>query len=538
MNHSKKSWLGIVSWGLAFSLVASACSNGGGSSTQSSTDQPAATSDTKTDTKDNAGTAEAPITITWANDFNSPEADNNDVQKEIEKKFNVKITNVKLDRSTWRDKFNVLLVSGEIPDIFPIDADTNDMANWADQGIIASISKDELETNMPNYAQHLNAIDPGAWAIGLYNGKNYGIPKVWPPGNDGFLPGFNGDWLKKIGYTEPPKTLDELHAVFTKFVNNDPDGDGKKDTYALTARGKLPIQMFTSIFSAYGVSPYWFKLGDDGKVVYGGITEETRAALKTLSQWYKEGLIDPEFITNNNDEINKAFVDQKIGYVDNGGWGYLYKESGYITKPAADKGISVVPGVPITGPAGKPYAFSYGAEQAPVLLGVQLEKDDKKRQKIEQILDWVSTNEEGWLLTNFGKKDVNYTLQDGAVVPSTDPANAAAKVGAGAFYNPLAWIDMDFMKYRMSKDQTDFGAKINKGYTPLQDLVQAATLKSRAQYGANLQTLQDTYLIKAVTGQANTDSDFDSFKAQWLSSGGQAVTDEVAQVYAARQSLK
>ena len=97
---------------------------------------------------------------------------------------------------------------------------------------------------------------------------------------------------------------------------------------------------------------------------------------------------------------------------------------------------------------------------------------------------------------------------------------------------------MDFMKYRMSKDQTDFGAKINKGYTPLQDLVQAATLKSRAQYGANLQTLQDTYLIKAVTGQANTDSDFDSFKAQWLSSGGQAVTDEVAQVYAARQSLK
>ncbi|MGM0881463.1 MAG: hypothetical protein ACQEXQ_10560 [Bacillota bacterium] len=47
--------------------------------------------------------------------------------------------------------------------------------------------------------------------------------------------------------------------------------------------------------------------------------------------------------------------------------------------------------------------------------------------------------------------------------------------------------------------------------------------------------MQDTYLIKAVIGDENTDSDFDTYKAQWLKSGGQALTDEVNQVYAERR---
>ena len=41
-------------------------------------------------------------------------------------------------------------------------------------------------------------------------------------------------------------------------------------------------------------------------------------------------------------------------------------------------------------------------------------------------------------------------------------------------------------------------------------------------------------MIKAVTGEADTDKAFDDFKANWLKSGGQEMTDEVAKVYAER----
>ncbi|MDF2645599.1 MAG: hypothetical protein K0Q73_1404 [Paenibacillus sp.] len=520
MKQSNKKWLGMTSVVLSMSLIA-AC--GGEKAAEIS---PAAST--------KPGDKEKPIEITWANNFNAPEADGNYVQKKLEEKFNVKITNIKLERTSWKDKFNVMLASGQIPDIFPVDANETDMANWANQGIIASLSSDEIKKTMPSYTKALETVDAGSWGVGNYNGKNWGIPKVWPAGNEGFIPGYNEAWLKKIGYNEPPKTLAELEDVLTKFVNNDPDGNGKKDTFGLSGRGKLPIQMFTSVFSAHGVSPYQFKTGADGKIVYGGITEETRTALKLLNKWYKGGLIDPEFITTDNNQLNEKFAAQKIGMVDNMKWGNFYKLSGFITKPGLDKGQNIVGGKPVVGPAGKSYGFSYGARQAPVLLGAQVEKDEKKRTKIMQILDYVATNPEYWLLTVYGQKDINYDMEGDFVIARTTPEAGVVKVGAGSYYNPLNAVDTSMVKYTTSKELLDLKAKLNVGYEPMIDILGPAILANKAKYGANLQTLQDAYMIKAVTGEANTDKAFDDFKAQWLKSGGQELTDEVIKVYAER----
>ncbi|UUZ87011.1 extracellular solute-binding protein [Paenibacillus sp. P26] len=423
--------------------------------------------------------------------------------------------------------------AGQIPDIFPIDADETDMAAWADQGIVASISPDEIRHNMPNYTKALESIDAGAWNVGFYHGKNWGIPKVWPAGNSGMIPGYNEAWLKKIGYNEPPKTLAELEDVLTKFVYSDPDGNGKKDTYGMSGRGKLPFQLFTSVFSAYGVSPYQFKLGADGKVVYGGITEETRSALKLLNKWFNAGLIDPEFITAGNDQLNEKFASQKIGMVDNMGWRNFDADSTYIKKAALDKGQNVIAGKPVVGPAGKAYAFSYGARQAPVLLGVQLEKDEAKRAKIEQILEYVATNPEGWSLTVYGEKGVNYEMNGDFVVARPTPE--ASKAGAGGFYNPLSNVDTSMVKYTTTKELLNLKAKLDSGYEPLRDVIGPTGLTAKAKYGASLQTLMDNYLIKAVIGKADTDKGFDDFKANWLKSGGQELTDEANKVYAQRQ---
>ncbi|MDQ0874524.1 putative aldouronate transport system substrate-binding protein [Paenibacillus sp. V4I3] len=516
-----KKWLGMTSIVLSMSLIAAGC---GGE--KSATQTPAGSV--------KPGETEKPIEITWANNFNAPEVDGNYVQKQIEAKFNVKITNVKMERTSWKDKFNVLLASGQIPDIFPVDANETDMAGWADQGVIASLNQDEIKKSMPNYIKALDSVDSSAWGVGNYKGKNWGIPKVWPAGNEGFIPGYNEAWLKKVGYNEPPKTLAELEDVLTKFVNNDPDGNGKKDTFGLSGRGKLPIQMFTSVFSAYGVSPYQFKLDASGKVVYGGVTEETRSALKLLNKWYKGGLIDPEFITTDNNQLNEKFAAQKIGMVDNMKWGNFYKQSGFITKPGLDKGQQIIAGKPVIGSAGKSYGFSYGALQAPVLLGAQLEKDEKKRTKIMQILDYVATNPEFWLLTVYGQKDVNYDMDGDFVTARTTPEAIAPKAGAGSFYNPLNAVDTSMTKYTTNKELLDLKAKLNVGYEPLKDILGVAILSTKAKYWANLQTLEDAYLIKAVTGEADTDKAFDDFKANWLKSGGQEMTDEVTKVYAER----
>lgn len=523
MKYTKKKWMGLAAIALSVALIMGGCSGSNGGNNEP-----------KSTNKGESPAAEKPIEITWANNFNTPEKDGNYVQTELEKKFNVKIKNVKLERGTWKEQFTVLLASGDIPDIFPIDATETDMVQWVDQGIVASIDPAEIETYMPNFTAALNSVDSGAWGVSQYNGKNWGIPKVWPGGLDGFIPGYNEAWLKNIGYSEPPKTLEEVEDVLTKFVNEDPDKNGKKDTYGLIGRGKLTEQLFTSIFSAHGVSPYQFKKDTTGNVVYGGVTEETRAALTLLNKWYKLGLIDPEFITSDNNEINIKFADQKIGMVDNGKWGNFDKESGFVAKPGLEKGQIFQPGTPFTAPDGAKYAFAYGARQAPVLLGAQLEKDDKKRQKIMEILEYAATNSEGYLLTGFGQLGVSYDMEGDLATAKTDEAVAAPKMGAGNFYNPLSATDVSMQKHTTKPELLALKEKLNVGITPMFDLLGPAVLTSKPKYWGNLKTLQDTYVIKAITGEANTEKDFDSFKESWLRSGGQEVTDEVGKVLAER----
>lgn len=519
---TKSGLTGMAAVLLSAALLAGGCSNNGNNNTSS------------------AGTPadpekEAPIEITWANNWNAPEADNNYAQKFIEEKFNVKIKNVKFETATWKEQLGVMLSSGNIPDLLAVDGSVGDMVQWADQGVIASIPVEDIKTYMPKYVADIESVDPKAWDAGSYNGKNWGVPKVWSNGSTGFMPAYNGQWLKAIGYTEAPKDLAELEDVLTKFTNGDPDGNGKKDTFGMSGRGKdAQMQMFNPVFAAYGVNPFQFKLNAEGKVEYGAITEEARQGLALLNKWYEAGIIDPEFVTDDNGSIQNKFISLRTGMFDTGMWHHLYKD-GYFGQVSADKGIELVPGSPLTGPDGKKYAFSNGALQPPIFFGVQLEKDDKKRQRILEILEYVATDQEGYLNTTFGKAGVTYNLEGDLAVAIENPEETPAALGVG-FYNPLGGKVEAMTKYHFSADKIAFRDKYTKidGLTILTDLMQSTVMTTKAQYETILNTLQTQFYIKAITGEADTDKAFDDFRAQWLKSGGQAELDEAQKIYEER----
>ncbi|UQZ35535.1 hypothetical protein C2I18_19615 [Paenibacillus sp. PK3_47] len=519
---NKKSWLtGMAALLLGTSLIGSGCSNNGNNASPSSA--PAEPE------------AEAPIEIIWANNWNAPEGDDSYVQQFLEQKFNVKISNVKFETGTWKEQLGVMLASGNIPDVLAVDGTVGDMVQWADQGVIASIPVEEIKQYMPAYVADVESIDPNAWDAGSYNGKNWGVPKVWSNGSTGFMPAYNGQWLKAIGYNGAPKDLNELEDVLTKFTTGDPDGNGKKDTFGMTGRGKdAQTQMFNSVFAAFGVNPFQFKLGKDGKVEYGAITEEARQGLKLLSKWFEAGIIDPEFVTDDNGSIQNKFISLRTGMFDTGMWHHLYKD-GYFGQVSADKGIELVPGTPLTGPDGKKYALSNGALQPPIFFGAQLEKDDQKRQKILEILEYVATDKEGYLTTVFGKEGVTYNLDGDLAVMVEEPEETLAALGVG-FYNPLGGKVEAMTKYHFSAEKIAFRDQYTKieGLTVLTDLMQSTVMTTKAQYETILNTLQTQYYIKAITGEADTDKAFDDFKAQWLKSGGQAELDEAQKIYEER----
>lgn len=510
---------------LSFSMLVAGCSSNKGTNSnnpsEGATNTPPA--------------AEAPIEITFAaSTWDVPTEDNNFVQKYLEEKYNVKIINMRVSD----ENFKLKIAANEIPDIFPHNPSEADMVNWAKQGVIANISVDEIKQYMPQYVADFESVDKRAWDISLIDGKNYGIPRVWLNGSTGFIPTYNNNWLKAIDYTEPPKTIEEYEDVLTKFRNNDPDGNGQKDTYGMSGRGKdARNQLFNEIYAAHGVNPYQFLEASDGTVAWGGITNEALEATKLLNKWYNAGLIDPEFMTDDNGLLGQKFNSKKTGIIDTKMYHHLFGE----LQGFKDNGIEPAFGKGLIGPAGKSLAMSNGALQVPLMLGVQVEKDEKKRIKILQILEELVTNDETYLTTTFGEAGVSYEMKDGIptlIAPYDTEADKRLLMGIGGFYNPLIERSLTTWKFHMPQEKLDFKAKVTEGNELITDVLGPTVLESKGKYFANLSALQDEFYTKAIIAKNAGDVEklFADFKAQWLKAGGQEILDEATKVLQERRA--
>jgi putative aldouronate transport system substrate-binding protein len=525
MKHRLKLGAALL---LSFSLLAAGCSANGTEKTGNTGANSSAGGSNAPAEK------EAPIEITFAaSTWDVPSEDNNFVQKYLEEKYNVKIINMRVTD----ENFKLKIAANEVPDIFPHTPTETDMVNWARQGVIASISVDEIKQYMPSYVADVESVDPNAWDIGLVDGKNYGIPRVWLNGSTGFIPTYNNNWLKAIGYSEPPKTLEEFEDVLTKFRNNDPDGNGQKDTYGMSGRGKnARNQLFNPVYAAFGVNPYQFTEAADGTIAWGGIMDQSLEATKLLNKWYNAGLIDPEFMTDDNGLMGQKFNSKKIGFNDTNMYHHLFGQLQTFT----DNGIEPAFGKGLIGPAGKSLEMSNGALQTPLMLGAQVEKDDKKRIKILQILEELATNDETYLSTAFGKAGESYELKDGIAVllpPFDKDVDKRNQLGIGGFYNPFIERDVKTWKYHMPQDKVDFKAKLTEGNELISDVLGPTVLESKGKYFANLTALQDEFYTKAIIAKNAGDVDklFADFKAQWLKAGGQEILDEATKVYQERR---
>ncbi|MDF2835313.1 MAG: ABC-type sugar transport system periplasmic component-like protein [Paenibacillus sp.] len=510
------------------SLVAAGCSNNGGNASPTGSAAP-------TNAANGDSANEETITIsTNASTWDIPTNDDNPTQKYLEERYNVKFVNM---RGT-DENFKVKVASGEIPDIFVHNASEADMSNWARQGVIAEIPIDEIKQHMPNYTAHVESINPNPWDVGMIDGKNYGVPRNWLNGSYGFIPTFNGEWLKAIGYDAPPQTIEELEDVLTKFRNNDPDGNGAKDTYGMSGRSKdVRVQLFNSIFAAHGINPYHFKLAEDGTITWGGITGEAKETLKLLRKWYEGGLIDPEFMTDDGALVDQKFLSQKLGYFDH----KMYHHNFAGEAAAKESGITQVYGKGLTGPGGSNLVMSNGMSQVPLLFGKQVAEDDAKRERILTMLEDMVTNEEPYLRTIFGVEGESYDLVDGFVVMKeefTATPDKAREMGIGGYYNPLVERDTEMWKFHFTQERLEFRDKVNEGLHIVSDVLGPTALESKAKYIANLNTQQDEFYVKAIIGKDDVDQAFEAFKAQWLKSGGQEMIDEATKVYQERQAAK
>lgn len=142
---------------------------------------------------------------------------------------------------------------------------------------------------------------------------------------DYYLPNdyYRYDWIQNLGIdlgVDVEQVADRVYAasdgielskfieIMDAFVNQDPDGDGEKNTYGVTA----PNLQQSVFYSAYGFHNNVNEVNGEAEQYY--VMNEFKDYLKGFAKIYKDGLIDPEIIEDNRklswDKVNTG----KAGY--------------------------------------------------------------------------------------------------------------------------------------------------------------------------------------------------------------------------------
>lgn len=215
------------------------------------------------------------------------------------------------------EQFNLLLASGDYPDMFSSGLLTNSMDYYYDEGVVRDI-KEEVQEYMPNYLHVMDEYPAFADSVGIESDEgrwlllhNYIKNTAY---NGGMV--IRQDWLDQLG-AEKPETIDEYHDILVRFKNE----LGAEAPMFLNGEGMLVNDLFAS---AFGVKSFYNNRGVieypiyqvDGVVKYGPAEDAYQDYLQTMADWYQEGLIFSDFYSytdSNTNAPNDLILNDQMG---------------------------------------------------------------------------------------------------------------------------------------------------------------------------------------------------------------------------------
>ncbi len=322
-----------------------------------------------------------------------------------------KVTNTKWDITAvppddLETKLNLVLASGGRPDIIQYEEDGTEV-KLAEGGVLYAVNKSF--TAAPNLAKYGAG---GIWdSMRFADGNIYSVPIRTQAVE--YVPIYRQDWLQKLGMTIPT-TLDQYLKVADAITNRDPDGNGKKDTYAFGAFGVGNIKNFHHLFGAYGVlPPSWHVV--DGHLQNDAILPGAKQALQFINKLYTMGVIDPEFVTDKEARYKEKVMSGMFGalnykiYLFDKANLYNYNKVFFTNNPQA-----VLAWGPVLG-GGSPKPLGSAANSLRGWLKTGITSSSKNIEAAIRVLDYLASPE-GSMLQNYGEKGVDYSVGADGVV--------------------------------------------------------------------------------------------------------------------------
>ncbi|MCX7711778.1 MAG: extracellular solute-binding protein [Clostridia bacterium] len=533
--------LKILSVALAIAMSTSALAGCGSGDKKAQSDPKA--QETKSEQKVEKKKDPVTLTVEVFDRANAPKdggtCDNNFMTKWINDKFgaprNVTVKYVPVPRAQEVEKLNVLLASGNAPDIcFTYQRDL--FLTYSKQGGLTDVT--ELYNKTKYLKDFLGNVNDSC----KYEGKYLAVAakRSMTGANTTFI---RKDWLEKLNMPVPTN-VDEFYQTLKAFKEKNP---GKVDTVVPFGLSQATPGDYINQFGA--IQLIWsFVKGasdEDLKTLPHLMLPGWKDGVRFVNKLYNEGLIDKEFALDQNQTKLKAqFTTGKLGVLTDG-YDFIYSKNKGELIDALIKNVpdAKVEAVEIfKNSEGKYPKYVNGANGLYLLIP----KTSKNAAVAIEYLDWMCDPEVGKVL-NWGIENEHYKIENGIPV-TINPDKVKKELwnfgDLALMYNgPFAPEKEQFYKILAAQtaNYRNWGEEVVKSLKmsekdgfidfavspPFERAIAAST-----KYQGNLTKMYIDGMAKCIMAKpADFDKTYDALLAEYLKNGGQEVIDEKKAAY-------
>ncbi|MCD9020405.1 extracellular solute-binding protein [Cohnella silvisoli] len=463
-------------------------------------------------------------------------------------------------------KLNIAIASNDLPDIIPVNA--KQMKQLVDNGMAEDLTDAIAKYASPLLKKFLAANDGLALKTGTFNGKVLALPVPTASIDTAAMIWIRKDWLDKLQLPEP-KTMSDILKISDAFTNQDPDGNKEKDSFGISLSKDLytgGLHELTGFLEGYhAYRNLWLK-DTNGRLVYSGIQPEMKTALAKLQEMFKAGQIDPEFGVKDNGKVNESVISGKIGMFYGSHWNAFWplpdsfkQDPKAVWKPYPIVSADDKPAIPSIGLGVNPESVNMGY--------AVFKKGSKHPEAMIKLANYYADKEYGWETGGYNEEfhqpnpnPDGYGRWRFAAVYAPDPDQniniyrgvkaAVENNDQNALKNLQAKGNYDiYQKFIKDHDQGSYGNAIWAGPKDtalsildyymnnklgISDMFFGSKTDTMVKKQSTLDKLQLETFTKILMGAVPVDA-FDQFVSDWKKLGGDKMTQEVNDWYAAQK---
>ena len=254
--------------------------------------------------------------MTSVNNSNMPENDtytDNAYTRYIKSVINVQnVDAFEANDSQYDTNVSMAISMGNLPDIMVVSSQ-DEVEQLVGAGLIEDLTESYNNCISDRIRKMYESYGDSLKDMVTYDGKIMALPETNITDGPNLV-WLRKDWMDKLGLSEP-HTIDDVVNIVKHFISEDPgnngeDASGKPNTVGLAVDTDVTGEcgyssefLLDIIFACFGAYPKQWIMNDDGKIVYGSVTDEAKEALSYINSLYNQGVIDNDFLLRTSTNI-------------------------------------------------------------------------------------------------------------------------------------------------------------------------------------------------------------------------------------------